>query len=400
MKSIVILGGGFGGLCTGALLARLGMQVTVLEKNHSIGGGLQSFTRKGIDFETGMHILAGLSDGQAVNLIFNYLGIMKRLRIKRSDEDCMDQITYLSDGVSYRIPQGREAFCHALCSYFPHECRGIEAYVEACYQLANEVDIFYLRPTESPFALHSERFMQPADEFIASFVTDYRLRDILAYMNPMYGGVAGHSPAYIHAIINVLYIGGQYHFVGRSQHLAEELAQVIVEHGGRVLTDKSVISIDTINREVTGVKTSDGVLYQADYYISAIHPQLLPPMMGDRGFPKAFTERLMSAPNTYSAFILYLTFKDQVFPYINHTCYLQDDYGIVWEHGRYDAANWPRGLMYITPPEEQQGKWAKRMTINCILPWNEVKKWEDSRVGHRGEAYEKWKQKQKETNGT
>ena len=124
MKSIVILGGGFGGLCTGALLARLGMQVTVLEKNHSIGGGLQSFTRKGIDFETGMHILAGLSDGQAVNLIFNYLGIMKRLRIKRSDEDCMDQITYLSDGVSYRIPQGREAFCHALCSYFPHECRG------------------------------------------------------------------------------------------------------------------------------------------------------------------------------------------------------------------------------------------------------------------------------------
>lgn len=396
MMSAVIIGGGFGGLCTGALLARLGMQVTVLEKNPTIGGGLQSFTRKGIDFETGMHILAGLDKGQAVYRIFNYLGIMDRLHIKRSDEDCMDQITYLSNGMTYRIPQSRDNFCRALCAYFPHEQHGIEAYIEACYQLTNEVDMFYLRPSESPFVIHSERFMQPTDEFIASFVTDSRLRDILAYMNPMYGGVAGHTPAYIHAIINVLYIGGQYHFIGRSQHLAEELARVIVEHGGQVLTNKTVSAIETENREVTCVKTTDRSVYKGDYYISAIHPQLLPGLMGDGGFPKAFTDRLMSATNTYSAFILYLTFKEKSFPYINHTCYMQDDYGIVWEHGKYDAGNWPRGMMYITPPREGQDEWAERMTINCIMPWQEVKAWTDTHVGHRGAAYKAWKLQQKE----
>lgn len=394
MKRAVIIGGGFGGLCTGALLARMGMQVTVLEKNNSIGGGLQSFSRKGIYFETGMHILAGLGEGQTVYRIFNFIGIMNRLNIKQCDEDCMDEITYLAEGITYRIPQGKDAFYRALSSYFPHEREGINAYIKACYQLADEVNIFYLRPTDSFYVLHSEQFMQPADEFIGSFVTDKRLRDILAYMNPMYGGVSGHTPAYIHAIINVLYIDGQYHFVGRSQHLAEELERVIVEHGGQVLTKKNVSVIETLNREIKWVKTTDGSLYQGDYYISAIHPQLLPGLMGDSGFPKAYAKRLMSAPNTYSAFILYITFKEKSFPYINHTCYMQDDYGSVWELGKYDAKNWPRGMMYITPPRDGQDEWAERMTINCIMPWKEVEKWTNTCVGHRGVAYEIWKKEQ------
>ena len=108
MKSAVIIGGGFGGLTTGALLAREGMDVTVIEKNHNIGGGLQSFRRDGIDFETGMHILGGFTEGDSVYRIFDYIGIMDRLQLKRSDADCMDQITYLDytgtpEGSAYGI---------------------------------------------------------------------------------------------------------------------------------------------------------------------------------------------------------------------------------------------------------------------------------------------------------
>ena len=52
---IIIIGAGIGGLFTGAFLAKEGYEVTVLEKNAIIGGGLQCFTRKGEMFETGMH---------------------------------------------------------------------------------------------------------------------------------------------------------------------------------------------------------------------------------------------------------------------------------------------------------------------------------------------------------
>ena len=40
----------------------------------------------------------------------------------------------------------------------------------------------------------------------------------------MYGGVAGHTPAYIHALINVLYIDGPSRFMGGSQQMADALA--------------------------------------------------------------------------------------------------------------------------------------------------------------------------------
>ena len=62
-ERVLIIGGGLGGLFSGAILSKEGMEVTVLEKNVSIGGGLQSFTRFGEVFDTGMHVLGGLQEG-------------------------------------------------------------------------------------------------------------------------------------------------------------------------------------------------------------------------------------------------------------------------------------------------------------------------------------------------
>ena len=76
-KRVVIIGGGIGGLFTGALLSREGYRVTVLEKNATAGGGLQTFTRGGLTFETGMHILGGLRRGGSVYKICNYLKCIK-----------------------------------------------------------------------------------------------------------------------------------------------------------------------------------------------------------------------------------------------------------------------------------------------------------------------------------
>ena len=39
MKTAIIIGGGLGGLFTGAILAKEGLRVTVLEKNATAGGG-------------------------------------------------------------------------------------------------------------------------------------------------------------------------------------------------------------------------------------------------------------------------------------------------------------------------------------------------------------------------
>jgi phytoene desaturase len=52
-KKIVVIGSGFAGLATAALLAKEGHEVTVLEKNSSIGGRARHFSENGFTFDMG-----------------------------------------------------------------------------------------------------------------------------------------------------------------------------------------------------------------------------------------------------------------------------------------------------------------------------------------------------------
>lgn len=390
-KTVVIVGGGLGGLFTGALLSKENYSVTVLEKNMVIGGGLQCFSFHGIPFETGMHIIGGFMPGGNLNMICSYLGILDKLSIKHTDEDAIDSITYGEDGKTYILPRGKEKFTSYLQMLFPEEADNIQRYMDALYALSQEVDLFYLRPGSNEFFNHSEEFIMATDTFIAKYVDDPRLRDLLAYMSPMYGGIAGMTPAFIHAMINVLYINGSSQFEGGSQQLAILLEMVIESNGGKVIAGDPVEHITIEDKLVRKVTTSSGKEYTADWYISSVHPEVLFKLTGAEAFPKAYYNRISSIPNSYSAFTLYIKFKPACQPYINHPRYYQECYGDVWKIGEYNEESFPKAFMYLTPPMNGQNDWAEKMIVNCIMPFSAVKQWENTRVGHRGEGYKKWK---------
>ena len=389
-QDVIIIGGGLGGLFTGALLAHEGLVVKVLEKNATIGGGLQTFMRRGIEFETGMHILGGFRERGTLQRICSYLGIMESLHLRDTDDDCMDEITYGEDGATYHIASGRNGFAESLAVYFPHERTNLQAYVDELYRLTEEVDAFYLRPGRETMVQHSEHFLWPADRLIAHYVSDPKLRELLAYMNPMYGGVAGHTPAYIHALINVLYIEGTTRFEGGSRQLADALQFVIEEAGGKVVPRAEVAQVEVAERKVRRVVTQDGTSYTADRYIAAVHPCELLRVIDAPAFPKSYRDRLEAIPNTYSAFTLFIELEERAFPYINHTCYFQQTYHHVWQLADY-GEDWPRGFMYMTPPEVGQGAWASRLIIHSPIPYDAVRPWAHTHTGCRGEAYEAWK---------
>lgn len=71
-NTVVIIGAGLGGLFTGAILSKEGFKVTLLEKNATIGGGLQTFRRFGESFDTGMHIVGGLTPEGNIRKICKY----------------------------------------------------------------------------------------------------------------------------------------------------------------------------------------------------------------------------------------------------------------------------------------------------------------------------------------
>ena len=70
---ILVIGSGLGGLVSALILAKEGMKVCVLEKNNQYGGNLQTFSRDKLIFDTGVHYLGGLSEGQNLYQYFSYL---------------------------------------------------------------------------------------------------------------------------------------------------------------------------------------------------------------------------------------------------------------------------------------------------------------------------------------
>ena len=389
-KSVVIIGGGLGGLFSGAILSKEGLKVTVLEKNAIIGGGLQSFKRFGELFDTGMHIIGGMRKDGNIRRICEYLGIWGKLHLKDTDPDNMDSIYFAEDKKTYRIASGRAGFVDSLSAEFPHQREELTAYVDALYKLTNEVDLFYLRPSPEYMQVHSDLFQISATDFIARYISDEHLRSVVAYLNPLYGGRSNVTPAYIHALISVLYIDGSSRFAGGSILFAETLRDFIGENGGQVLAGERVVAVHSEGKQISGVSTNSGKRFSADYYICAIHPCNFFPLLDDEKIlPAAYRSRLNGLQNSYSAFTLNIKLKEKKFKYFNYTMYYMSRYDRIWKFG--EPEHWPNGFLFITPPEIKQGKYAGKMIVTAPLSWEVVKKWENSSVGSRSIDYEKWK---------
>ncbi len=98
-QSVIIIGGGIGGLFSGAILSKEGYDVTIFEQHYKIGGGLHHFKRESVELETGMHVIGAFQEDGLLNKICSYLGIMDKLSIRPTDDDCFERFYIGRHGV-------------------------------------------------------------------------------------------------------------------------------------------------------------------------------------------------------------------------------------------------------------------------------------------------------------
>lgn len=392
-QTAVILGGGLGGLFTGALLSLHGCHVTVLEQSHVVGGGLQTFTRRGLTYETGMHVLGGFQPGGSLYRICRYLGILSELDIRPLPATDMARFICIGDHSEYQIPQGRERFEAYLIEQFPAEAEGIRRYVDSIFQIAAQIDLFNLRQPVST-AVH-EAFSIPVGQYLEQFTDNPQLLRLLAFASSLYGGIYDQTPTYVHALINVLYINGSSMFGQSSQQLADALARVITSHGGQICCRERVTAILTERREVQCVVTQSGHEYQADVYISSLHPTATIALCGEGVFPRAYVNRLGSIPNSYSAFKVFYEVKADAFGLLPSPVYLLGDESRLWSLQQYDDT-WPQGVALFMTNDRISERGTRILMSVSPMSFDAVRQWDDSTTGHRPEAYRTWSQQQTE----
>jgi all-trans-retinol 13,14-reductase len=171
---VVIIGSGLGGLLCGQMLSREGMRVCVLEQHHQAGGCLQNFTRQGCVFDTGIHYLGSLDEGQVLNRYFKYFGLMDQLSLKRLDADGFDVISFAGDSKEYKYAMGDEAFVETLAQQFPHEREGLRKYVAKVRDISNYFPLYNISDQQADVS-ETSMYGENAVEVIRSFTSDPKL---------------------------------------------------------------------------------------------------------------------------------------------------------------------------------------------------------------------------------
>src|SRR4051812_25106247 len=114
---VLIIGSGMGGLVCADMLGREGYRVCVVEKNKQLGGSLQTYVRDKVIFDSGVHYLGGLDEGQNLYQIFKYIDIIDKLKLQKQNSDAFDKIMIDNDPVEYPQAQGYENFIKQLLVY-------------------------------------------------------------------------------------------------------------------------------------------------------------------------------------------------------------------------------------------------------------------------------------------
>lgn len=387
---IVILGTGLGGLVCGYVLSKNGFKVLLLEKNAQIGGCLQTFRRFGVKFDTGMHYIGSMLEGQILHRLFKYLNLLDDVKLSRLDENGYDILSIA--GKEYKYASGYDRFVETLCENFP-DCRGeISEYVRQLKAIANASPLYNLRKVEDNVFIEADYIKTSINDFIARITGNAELQSVLAGNLPLYAGVKDKTPTYIHALINNFYIQSAWRIIGGSDAIAASLAKSIRAYGGEIRANSEVTEVVCDDEKAIGVKLASGEYVEAKSFISNIHPQAMIEMLDTHLIRKAYRTRIHDLENTISNFTLYIKFKEKAIPYLNYNYYYYADQD-VWKANEREKGDALRSYLFMHQSAEQNQQWAQSAEMIGYMKFDEVAQWADTKVGRRGDEYKAFKQR-------
>ncbi|MBO5053127.1 MAG: NAD(P)/FAD-dependent oxidoreductase [Muribaculaceae bacterium] len=391
-QRVIIIGAGLGGLMCGAILAREGYRVTVVEKNAHIGGCLQSYHRCGTVFDTGMHIFGGMAHDGNIRLICDYLGITDQLTISDLDKSADVEVFVKNNDQSINFNMHRRSFVNNLAEIFPDQKDNLERYLDKVDAVMDCMDLFHLRRCSSrPHSTSNPDFLIAANEFVDKYIDDYRLRALMSVFNILYAGEYNITPAYLHSSITSIFLNGACRIVGGYQNLAKALADVITGANGQIHTLSHVSKIILNDGRATQVVTNRGKVFEGDYFIYASPVTSLCDMVGDNDvLSRNYRLFMASRHDSLSSFIVNIKLKKNTIPYNNRIGFYLEDYSSVWN---YDAVAGIDKFMYMTPPTLNQGEYAETLNIVAPMSWQAVKQWENVVNRHCDPSYENFKNK-------
>lgn len=323
MKKVAVIGAGIGGL-TGALyLAHLGFNVTIFEKNSSLGGKINFFQKAGFYFDTGPSLLT---------MPFVFDDLFDFLKIDRSEYltfESVDPICryFFHDGSTLVTFSNVDKMIFEIEKFSPgsgKNYRSFYNYSKEIYDSAAPIFLFspfheirkLLKFKNLPFLFKIRKIdpFRTVHQAIAAHFNDFRLIQLFDRYCTYNGSDPFRAPATLNIIPYVEYGLGGFYIKGGMYKLVNALEKLAKQLGITIYTDTPVDKINHLNGNVEGVTARnnfikfDYVLCNADVVYA--HKELI------HGFEKQ-TNKLGSLEPSLSGLVFLWSVRGE-FDYLKH----------------------------------------------------------------------------------
>lgn len=330
---IVVIGAGIGGLTAGALLARRGYQVLVLDQALVPGGCASTFKRRGFTFDVGATQVAGLEAGGIHKRIFDQLEV-ELPSATPCDPACAVVLPGETEPINvWRDPQkwqeerqrqfpGSEPFWQLLATLFnaSWKFQGRDPVLPP----RNLWDLWQLASSVRPDTLVTLPFtlMTVGDALrLYGLFENQRLRTFLDLQLKLYSQVNADQTALLYAATALGVSSepqGLFHLKGSMQVLSDRLVDALEKYGGKLLMRHSVEQIEVSGNKATSVKIRNQKTDQvwtetADHVVANVTVQNLVKLLGENA-PKGYQKRVAKLPPASGAFVIYLGVEQSAIP--------------------------------------------------------------------------------------
>ncbi len=372
LKKVVVIGAGFAGLSVATKLAAEGFDVTVLEKNTTIGGRCRVFNENGFTFDMGP------SWYWMPDVFERFFGEFGK---KTSD---YYNLTRLDPSYKVILKERKEinlpANINSLKALFEQLEPGcglkFDTFLkESEYKYRVGVGEFVWKPSLSITEFFDFRLLSKAIslDLFASFGKHIRKffknEDILKIMEfPILflGATPQDTPA-LYSLMNYAEMTmGTWYPMGGMHEIIKAMAKLAEEKGVKILTDQNVEQIIIEGRSVKKVITEKGI-FPTDIVVGAgdyhhVDTKLLPKGFGNYS-EKYWNSRVM-AP---SSLLFYLGINRRVEKLIHHNLFFDEDFEL---HAQeiYTRPKWPsKPLFYVSAPSKTDTSVAPEGCENLFL---------------------------------
>jgi phytoene desaturase len=355
MKKITIIGAGISSLSSAAFLSREGYDVTVLEKNASIGGRARQFKENGFVFDMGpsWYWMPDVFEqfyqkfGHTTSDFYELVRLDPSYRIFWQDDSHSD------------IPANEEELHAWFESLEPGSSIKLKKFLsEAKYKYEVGInDLVYkpgLRLTEyADFRILKGLFklnlLSSFSKYIRQYFKNEKILSLLEFPVLFLGAMPEETPA-LYSLMNYADISlGTWYPMGGMHKFVEAFEQIARENGSKILTEQNVSGMKYQNRNLSHV-VSNGADFETDILISGAdyrHTETV--LNGKANYSDEYWNKRTMAP---SCLLFYIGVNKRVENLLHHNLFFDEPFA---QHAVeiYKDPKWPTApLFYVSAPSK------------------------------------------------